>query len=129
MFFVLIERRPPGASRTTTLRPYATLFGSRDVDRGVEPRRKLHRQPPRDAQRQRALLLGQPPGRWRSQIIGQFAQAHRKRRRRRLDAGRGDGVTHACPPSQHREIGRAWCRERVGRYVELSEDAVTNKKK
>src|SRR3546814_10909191 len=52
------------------------------VDGGIEPRRDVSDHPPRDPQRQGALLLGQPPCCGRREIIRQLAQARRQRWRR-----------------------------------------------
>src|SRR5690606_19521214 len=50
--------REPFGSRYPALDPI--LPQSRRVDRGVEPDRDTRNQPPRDAERQRALFFGQP---------------------------------------------------------------------
>ena len=68
------------------------------IDLGVKARGNVDDQPARDPEGQCTLLLGEPPRGRRGKIVRQLAQARRQCRRRRIDAGRGDGFTHAHPP-------------------------------
>src|SRR3546814_18329775 len=118
-------RRPPRSTRTDTLFPYTTLFRS---DREQQ-------QPPLRAAGVMAAERVQARRRLRGWVRGEgiepgFEPAqHRGGLGRERAAAARRPVIVPAPAAEHREIGRASCRDRVCQYVSLSVVAVSLKKK
>src|SRR3546814_8387296 len=88
LFFFLMIRRPPRATRTDTLVPYTTLFRPRGAGRGARTHRRAAARAVQDHPRRRfddgaAQRVGRGVLRAPCQIVGRVPQ---RRARRALDA-------------------------------------------
>src|SRR3546814_11700825 len=115
VFFLMI-RRPPRSTRTDTLFPYTTLFRSstRAAAKGY-PKRRLYRAG------EKGTASAQPPG-------TEFTNPRPQPQPHRWGFLFACGFEHSEIPISAsifsiwidagcKEIGRAWCRERVCQYV------------
>src|SRR3546814_18758532 len=119
IFFLMI-RRPPRSTRTDTLLPYTTLFRSAGQPQQDSSHPENHRQPvrPRSSSNQdrrsvRAIRRSPHQLCSRSQLNHRLQQSLKS-----IELCNFPYIHHSCACACAAiEIGRAWWRERVCRYV------------